>query len=447
MFMFPCRIVLAISLLVLLVTGCERVPNTPPPLDPNPVWSTLTAAIVEDGFSPPVAGRIYAYAYLAQYEALAAGREDLPSFGVALRDCAPHVVDHEVTGDGYDASLAALAAFQFAGAELVYREFIIEDAFQAWEDSLLANGWPQDVVDHSFEVARAISDSVLAYAADDGYKRTRNMPLFEIPDDWGSWEPTPPVYGTAIEPYWDLLRPFLVDSASAYRTHYDIDYDTAVGSSFYREAMVVYDSVNVLTEDRVRQAEYWDCNPRETLASGHMMTQIKQMNPGGHWLAIGQTVMEDIDMPLDDRIRVNAVLALTIHDAFLVCWHEKYTTNLIRPETYINRHIDAGWRPILETPLFPEFTSGHSVISAASAEVLTEMVGDSIAYIDSVNFFLGLPPRSFGSFREAAAEAAMSRLYGGIHYMPAIRLGVDQGRQVAAHAMAELPIGAMEESH
>lgn len=441
------RIVHVLLVALLLFAGCREDVEPTSIEQANDVWHTLTAAIIEDGFSPPVAGRIYAYAYLAQYEALAVSLDDLPSFGPHLRDFTSYA-DYGLDEIAeHHPQLSALAAFQYAGAALVYRDFIVTDHMKAWTDSLVASGWSQETVDASLNIGRVVADSILSYASVDGYKRTRNMPLFEIPDDWGSWEPTPPVYGTAIEPYWDLLRPFMIDSASAFRTHFDIDYDTAVGSSFYREAMLVYDSVDALTEDRVRQAEYWDCNPRETLASGHMMVQVKQMNPGGHWLAIGQTVMEDIDMPLVERIRVNAVLALTIHDAILVCWHEKYSTNLIRPETYINRYIDPSWRPILETPLFPEFTSGHSVISAASAEVLTELVGDSIAYIDSVNFFLGLPPRHFGSFREAAAEAAMSRLYGGIHYMPAIRLGVDQGRRVASHALRELPIGTLEEPH
>ena len=200
----------------------------------------------------------------------------------------------------------------------------------------------------------------------------------------------------------------------------------------------MYDAVNKLTPERKRQAEYWDCNPRETIASGHMMALIKQMNPGGHWLAIGQTVMEDVKMPLGERIQVNAVVALAIHDAVIVCWNEKYKTSLIRPETYINKYIDPAWRPILETPLFPEFTSGHSVISATAATILTELVGDSIAYTDSVNYFLGLPPRSFESFLAASQEAAMSRMLGGIHYMPAITLGIKQGEQVADSLLLKL---------
>ncbi len=96
----------------------------------------------------------------------------------------------------------------------------------------------------------------------------------------------------------------------------------------------------------------------------------------------------------------------------------------------INKYLDERWEPFLQTPPFPEYTSGHSGISTAAATVLTDEFGDKFAFTDNVEADYGLPPRSFSSFKEASAEAAISRLYGGIHYRMAIEEGIGQGRKV-----------------
>lgn len=125
-----------------------------------------------------------------------------------------------------------------------------------------------------------------------------------------------------------------------------------------------------------------------------------------------------------------ALTSIALFDAFISCWDEKYRSNLIRPETVINKHFDDTWVPLLQTPPFPEYTSGHSVISAAAGETLTHLFGDNFSFDDTVELAYGLPVRSFSSFRDAYQEAAISRLYGGIHYMPAIENGVIQGKKL-----------------
>jgi hypothetical protein len=117
-------------------------------------------------------------------------------------------------------------------------------------------------------------------------------------------------------------------------------------------------------------------------------------------------------------------------DGFISCWDEKYRSKLIRPETYINQHIDENWTPLLQTPPFPEYTSGHSVISNAAAVTLTSLFGDNFAFSDSTELEFGLTARNFKSFMDASAEAALSRLYGGIHYRRACDVGVDEGKEL-----------------
>ncbi len=133
---------------------------------------------------------------------------------------------------------------------------------------------------------------------------------------------------------------------------------------------------------------------------------------------------------MDKTIYAYTKTSIALMDAFISCWDEKYRSNLIRPETLINEHIDEDWQPVLQTPPFPEYTSGHSVVSGAAATTLTDIFGDQFSFDDDTEVAYGLPIRSFSSFNEAADEAAISRMYGGIHYRVAVEVGVKQGRDL-----------------
>ena len=399
------------------------------------LYDGVTNAIIEDGFSPPVAARIYSYTFLTFYECLAASDNEMPSIVNTLNGFEgqmPVIEDPD-----YDAMATAVHAYLNVARALVYKDYLLPDEEDLLsEDQLKLSGI-------SASTASEIADHLLTWAADDNYNETRNKPLYDIPEGWGSWEPTPPNYGTAIEPYWYTIRPFVIDSIEQYVTNMDLNYDTARTSEFHKLAMDVYDAVDTIDAYRIDQAKYWDCNPMVTNNTGHLMSIKKQMNPGGHWLGIAKTVMHDEGLPLKRRAFVYTSTSIAIFDAFIICWNEKYKTNLIRPETYINRYINEEWKPILETPLFPEYTSGHSVISGSASSVLTTIVGDNIPYIDSVNYVFGLPPRPFTSFTAAAEEAALSRLYGGIHYMPAIENGLKQGRATASTVLEHLAVNEL----
>jgi hypothetical protein len=139
---------------------------------------------------------------------------------------------------------------------------------------------------------------------------------------------------------------------------------------------------------------------------------------------IAEQVMSQKNVPMVRAMEVYCMLAYALFDGFTACWQEKFRGNLIRPVTYINQFIDKAWEPLLQTPPFPEHASGHSTITAAAAEVLTHHFGE-IPFVDSTEVPFGWAPRSFKSFKAAADEASISRLYGGIHY----RRGCDAGNQ------------------
>jgi hypothetical protein len=196
----------------------------------------------------------------------------------------------------------------------------------------------------------------------------------------------------------------------------------------YKLVREVYEVSKQLTPEQIAMAGFWDCNPFAVNTSGHMMIGFKKISPGGHWMDITGITTRQAGLDLGHSILVHAVVAVTLMDAFISCWEEKYQSSRIRPETYINKYMDVKWQPILQTPPFPEYTSGHSVISTASAEVLTYLLGDHFSYTDNAEELWEIKPRSFSSFRQAAEEAAISRLYGGIHYRDAITGGQAEGK-------------------
>ena len=201
-------------------------------------------------------------------------------------------------------------------------------------------------------------------------------------------------------------------------------------SEFYQLAKGVYDAVVNASKEELDIATFWDCNPYKMNVKGHVMFAEKKITPGGHWMSIAAIAAKTANADWKKTAEALAMTGISLHDAFVACWDEKYRSKLVRPETYINQFIDQEWVPYLQTPPFPEHTSGHSVASTSAAFTLTQIFGEDFHFVDSSEVNYGLPIREFDSFMEASAEAAISRFYGGIHYMPAINEGVWQGRKV-----------------
>ncbi|MEL6974939.1 MAG: vanadium-dependent haloperoxidase, partial [Bacteroidota bacterium] len=190
--------------------------------------------------------------------------------------------------------------------------------------------------------------------------------------------------------------------------------------------------------EEVAIAQFWDCNPYVSVTRGHLMFATKKITPGAHWIGIAKIAARNSKADVVKTVYTYTKTAIAIADGFISCWDEKYRSNLIRPETLINEHIDDSWEPVLQTPPFPEYTSGHSVVSGAASEALTSIYGDNFAFDDDTEVAYGLPVRSFTSFFQAANEAAISRMYGGIHYRAAVEIGVKQGRDLGAFVVNKL---------
>jgi len=397
----------------------------------------LTDVIVHDIFSPPVASRIYAYATIAGYEVIAHSGKGYHSLAGQVHDLAATPPPADTAA--IDFPLASLIAMASTGKALIFSENDMQLVIDSLQLSAQASGLTAEKIQQSIAYGQQVSKAILAWAKNDNYAQTRSAVKYTVTNEEGRWAPTPPAYMSAIEPHWDEMRLMVLDSASEFLAPRPPVFNMKDSSSgFYKMAKEIYLIGNNLTTEQREIADFWDCNPYKVNLSGHVSFATKKITPGGHWINICGIAAQNANADFNKTVCTYAKVAIALMDAFIVCWDEKFRSNLIRPETVINKYMDEEWKPYLQTPPFPEYTSGHSVASTACATVLTQLYGNSLAFKDSTEIEFGLPPRSFASFLAASKEAATSRLYGGIHFTPAVVNGIEQGRLVGEMVIRRL---------
>ena len=417
-----------ISILLLLQQICfAQVKNWETDAAPlHRAQKALTDVIIHDIFSPPVASRIYVYTNIAAYEVLVKADKNGRSLKGQLNSFP--VIPAAITK--VNLSLAAVNAFLITGKSLVFSEAIFQDSINHILEWYRQKGITPEVFKSSLDYGKQVADIVLQWVAKDQYKETRSLRRYSFLKQEGKWLPTPPVYMAAIEPNWSKIRPLAIDSCNQFQPALALPFSIEKNSSFYLEAKEVYDSTINLSAANKAIASFWDCNPFAVSTDGHLMYAVKKISPGGHWIMIAGLISRNNKAGIFKASVAYTLTSIALFDGFISCWDEKYRSNVIRPETYINKHIDESWRPLLQTPPFPEYTSGHSVISTAAAAVLGSLFGDNTAFNDDTEMEFGLPVKHFSSFTEACNEAAISRFYGGIHYRAAIENGQAQGRKL-----------------
>ena len=388
--------------------------------------------MVHDIFSPPVASRVFVYPNIAAYEIIAQANPDYNSLAGQIEHF--NGIPKADTSKKINYQLAALVAHMEMSKKLIFSENVIEEfrdsLYQVWKSKNSSQ----------FEDSKAygleVSDSITKWMNKDNYAQTRTMSKFRVDsDDEERWQPTPPTYMDGLEPHWSKIRPFLLDSSAQFKPIPPPKFSMDENSDFYKELKEVYDTSLRITKEgdeseEIEIAQFWDCNPYVSVTRGHLMFATKKITPGAHWIGITKIACKTAEADFDKTLFAYTKTSIAIADAFISCWDEKYRSNLVRPETLINNHFDDEWKPILQTPPFPEYTSGHSVVSGASATVLTDIFGDNFSFLDDTEMRYGLPIRSFQSFNKAAEEAAISRMYGGIHYRAAVEVGIGQGKKV-----------------
>ena len=397
--------------------------------DLNNANTVLLEAVMEDAFTPPVASRMYVYAHLAHYITLQSLRSDSLQM---IRSKVSGLEDFKLPeSQEVNPELSALLAFSNTGKKLIYSEYYFEDLADSLKAKAIRLGLSENVINNSEKYASEISKLLSTWIDKDMYIETRTYPRFTSTKNSENWRETPPDYLSGLEPYWDKIRTMVIDSANVFAYKPLPDYSIEKDSDFYKMVYEVYQESKNTTLEKEKIAWFWDCNPIMTIHKGHMTTTIHKFTPPGHWLNIINQISTNENSDYYKTTKAYTMTSMAMFDAIIAAWHVKYKTDLVRPVTYIQENIDTEWTPVLQTPPFPEYTSGHSATSASAAEILTSIYGDNYKFTDNTQLRFGLEKRSFKSFREAADQVNLSRFYGGIHYMQGVEEGGRQGREVA----------------
>ncbi|MGR3809771.1 vanadium-dependent haloperoxidase [Jiulongibacter sp. NS-SX5] len=401
-------------------------------------WHVIMFDLLEQstGYTPNVAGRTMAYVNLAAYEAMLPGNEDYQSLSGQIQEY-NRPEDYDIGSSFFnDATAVNNAVFSMVDRMFATAPYVWMEKVHAFKDSV--NGVLESQLDlvtyqKSKNYGLAIADLIYEYSKTDGghqsYIRSYEME-YRLPDCEACFE----IHRQAdlentgpLHPKWITNRTFLKENNTDFGIEPKVPFSKYPGSPFYKMAMEVYEESKTVNPNNKKYviANFWDD------AAGFTYTAP------GHSYALLTMVLREQNLSLAKAAELYTRLGIAVNDAIICSWKGKYKHNLIRPVAYINRYIDSAWEPKLLTPPFPEFPSGHSVQSAAMAEVLTATVGDNQAITDYSKFWVG-EPRKFSSFWEAADEVSISRLYGGIHFRDALDQGQDMGRLVGQNVMKHL---------
>lgn len=397
--------------------------------------TAIQNAIVVDNVSAPAGGRRYYYACVAAYESLVPFySENYKSLSGQLKEFTP--APKPDTSLKYCLDLVALAAHSYASEKLVYKEDSIKYFRQRkfnWYKSKLSSRMFQNSVSYGDSVGAHI----VKWASTDTFEQIRGRDFYTPSGKDGRWEPTSPDFAKAIEPNWNRIRPAVIPRADAFSIPPPEPFSKSKTSRFYQISKEVYDEVMKKDSANLVTAKYWDDNPNTMVHQGHVTYSVLKVSPAGHWLGMYSTISRQKKYSLIESAEGFARFSAVIHDAFIACWHAKYVYDYIRPETSIRMLIDSSFTSPILTPAFPEYPSGHSVVSTAVGTLSDQYFGN-YEFIDSAEYEFGLGARKFNGIMEASKQACISRLYGGIHFMDAIVNGQSLGKQVAEYHLKNL---------
>jgi hypothetical protein len=376
-------------------------------------WNAITLnAIRADKTPPPKAARALAMVSAAVYDAVNAVAP-LHAFYHANPGLHPNADPSAAAAAAAHAMLDNLFPAQAASFDALFNQSLGKLAATAARDEGVALG-------------NEVAGEILAWRANDGSGTTVPYTPGTAP---GQWQPTPPANAAALLPQWPNITPFAMTSGSQFRPAAP----PALTSQEYADALNQVEALGradstVRTADQTQIANFWGDG------SG-------TFTPPGHWNQIAQDVSLAHGLSLAENARLFALLNIAEADAGIVSWDAKFTDNFWRPITAIRNagadgnpltNPDPSWAPLLVTPPFPSYTSGHSTFSGAAATVLSALFGADVPFADH-----GDPSqpftRSFANFQAAADEAGLSRIYGGIHYSFDNQAGLATGRALGQY--------------
>lgn len=433
--------------LVFVLLSCKRNPNYSNVFDDPILYAKtvkeLNYLVMQNNFPPIIASRNYAYANIAAYEVVAIGDKRFQSLAGQINEL-PVLPQLDTAKVNFE--YAALLSFCKVGESVTFPEGSMQLYVKKLDSLADVAGMPEEVKNKSKDLAQKVATHILNWSKKDNYAQTRTAEKYNISNEEGRWIPTPPAYAQALEPHWNEIRPMVMASANQFTPPPPPAFDIKnKGSKFYIEVMAIKNAGDSLTDEQKHIADFWDDLGTRTIVEGHVMFTAKKFSPTGHWMNIVGIAAEKQKADFSTTVYAYTKTAVGMFDAFIQCWDEKFRSNVIRPETAINKYIDQDWRPYLQTPGFPEYTCGHSTVSAAAAETLTSIFGDNFAYTDTSELEFGIKNRHFTSFRQAAEENSWARFYGGIHYHNSCVISIDYGKKVGELVNSRLQFKIKEE--
>ena len=420
--------ILTVSTLVLLLASCKKhhypiPPNKASEYSANVLdkWMTLQIRLMQNatGIANQAFSRHHAYAGVAAYEALKPGLwangnwraswnglSGLPQTGKWSDYYLPANVN---------AALATINRSMFPNASVTDKAAI--DSLETALKQEFLTKESAAKISNSETYGKAVAAAVFNWAETDGYKNA-SAP-YTLPTGTGIWKPTPPANLPPSTPYWGNNRTIIAGSLNNTPVAPLPAYSEDTASAFYKMVKQVYDASQTLTDDQKAMALYWRDVPGVTTP--------------GHWVSIVQQVVKGKNAKLDKAVLAYALTGIAINDVLIRSFQVKYQSLTVRPITYIRDVMGHKWSSFIGTPPHPEFLSNHASISVAGASVLEELFGKNQSFTDHTYDYMGMAPRTYASYMDIGLEAGISRLYGGIHYVPSIDAGTSIGKIVVAN--------------
>ena len=446
---------LAIACFALFLNSC-KVKDTdvipePPKEDTSPAnkfsaevantWTEMQLQLTKTtaGYTPPIAARAYALGGLTLYESVVGGLDFNQSLAGQL--AALTTLPKTETGKDYNWAISANAAeanlmralyAEVSRPQAVTNKRII-DSVEVVLKNANKTGIAQDIIDRSEKYGQSIADAIFEWSKTDGgheaYKRnfpaTYVLPVFD-----GAWQVTENGQKIPMLPTWGANRTF-VPANQDMPVPNPIAFSTSLTSPYFGQYFETYSINKSLSSDQKEIAAFWADNPTETFT------------PAGHSYNITNIAVKQTKAGLGKAAEAFARTGITLNDAFVNCWKCKFKFNNERPYTMIRRTFDANWKPLFTTPPFPGFPSGHSTQSSAVSDVLTNFFGENFAFTDNSHdgrkdntTGIVLKSRNYRSFADFSREAAISRLYGGIHTRQDNETGLAEGKKIAKNVLA-----------
>ncbi len=386
-------------------------------------WMSVHITAIRNCKVPTHHNRQLAYMGVALYESVVAGDPNYRSLAGQLNGyiATPAMpVSREICWQA-SANSALAETFRHFYPENPVTLQRIDSMEQSCKKQLVTQGYSEASVNSGAEYGLQVAHAVIVWSNSDGDDKADAA--YTVPGGPGLYEPTPPAFIPPIHPYMGNCRTFVKGSIENTIPPPPVAFSEDRQSPFYAMVDEVYRVSQQNDDEKVATALFWDDFPNGKTLTG-----------GGHWESILKNVMSQLNLSFIEGAHVYAELFITMEDAAIGCFKAKYTYNLLRPITYINKYMhQPDWNSLIATPPHPEYPAAHATVSMAGATILTSILGDRVSFTDNTYAYRGYKPHHFNNFTEAGREAGMSRLYGGIHYLPSIEAGYKQGENIAAN--------------